>query len=412
MSLALLISMPWALGQQQGSTKGGGTSTGGGAPSRGNTPTQPPVLSPPGNQRQQQQGQDFQREIYFFGNVVQEDGAPLPMGAEIERVCNGRPTRVATVDSTGHFSFQIGGINNFNNVLPEASDDSFGSSGVFGNRNQGQFGPQNSMNTSPFLNLAGCEVRARLAGYRSSSVTLTGAYTMGQVDLGVLVLYPIAKVPGTLVSITDMQAPKDARKAFERANKDIRKKNLAGAEKNLTAAVASYPNYAAAWFTLGKVYQGQKRVEDARKAYTKAVAADNKYVSPYIQLAQLAGMEQNWQEVAQITDHALTLDPLDFPEGYLFNSMAYYNLNKLDAAERSALKAQRLDGTNRLPQIHLLLANILQRKPDLAGTMEQLRIYLKVAPSASNAAQVQNWLQQLEKSPKTMVDKQPTQPAP
>ena len=426
LAMVLLVLVPWAFGQQQGGSKGGGAGSGGagsggatGSPSRGSTPSQPPVLSQPGTRQGQQQ--EIQREIFFFGMVVQEDGAPLPMGTEIERVCNARAKREATVDSTGHFSFQVGGLNNFSNVLPEASDDSFGNQGVFGDGNPRQSGTptemtgmtgMTGMNSASLPNLAGCEVRARLSGYRSSSVMLQGVYSMGQVDLGTIVLYPVSKVPGTLVSITDMQAPKAAQKALDRAQKDIRKKNLAEAEKNLNAAIAAYPKYAAAWFTLGKVYQQQKRIEDARKAYSTAVAADSRYVSPYIQLAQLAGMERKWQEVADITDRALALDPVDFPEGYLFNSMAYYNLKKLDAAERSALKVQRLDGTNRFPESHLILANILPQTQDYPGTMAQLRLYLKVAPTASNAAQVQTWLQELEKSPKAMADKQPAQPNP
>jgi tetratricopeptide (TPR) repeat protein len=212
------------------------------------------------------------------------------------------------------------------------------------------------------------------------------------------------------VSVTNLRAPKSAQKAMERAQKALQKSNLAEGEKNLNMAVEIYPEYAAAWLALGRVYQKQERNEEARKAYSAAIAADDKYVNSYIGLAQLAGLERKWQEVAEITDRALALDPLDLPEGYYYNSLAYYNLNKLDIAEQSALKAQRLDGLHRYPLIHLMLANMLEKKQDSAGAIDQLQKYLKYAPRAKDAEQVQARLEELQKSAKLLADKDPVRP--
>jgi tetratricopeptide (TPR) repeat protein len=176
------------------------------------------------------------------------------------------------------------------------------------------------------------------------------------------------------------------------------KDKLEVAEKNPQAAVEIYPAYAAAWFTLGRVYQQQQRTEDARLAFTKARDADSSYVLPYVELARLAALEKKWEEVADLTDRALALNPLDIPDGFFLNSLAYYNLKNLDAAERSARKAQRLDSLHRLPLGHLILARILQQKQDFAGEAEQLQYYLKYAPQAANAGQIRARLQELEKA--------------
>lgn len=220
---------------------------------------------------------------------------------------------------------------------------------------------------------------------------------MGQIDVGTIVLHPIAKVPGTTVSVVSMQAPKDAKKALGRAEKSFKNKRFDEAEKNLKTAITAFPRYATAWLALGQLYQQWHRTEDARNAFSKAVEADINYVNPYIELARLAAVEQKWRDVADITDRALALDPLDFPEGFFLNSLANYSLGNPDAAERSARRAQRLDSLHRFPQAHLILASLLSRRGDVTGEKEQLRLYLKYAPGTPHAARIESRLEELER---------------
>ncbi len=403
--LVALSLVPWALAQQSGQKGSTGSRT---SPSgnTGNTTNLPPTKqpnTPPGRPQRQ--------TLFITGTVVQEDGTPPPFGAVIERMCNARIKREATVDPNGGFSFQVGGdYPTINDVMPDASDDSFGGGmGSFGN-NRTMPSASSGMNTGPsFPNLMGCELRARLDGYRSSSVILQGFDNSGQIDVGTLVLSPMSRVSGTLVSASDLQAPKQAKKALERAHKALQKNQVGQAEKDLKSALEAYPKYAMAWFDLGRLYQQQQRVQDARAAFQQALAIDGNFVSPYIQLAELAGTERKWQEVAKLTDQALALDPLDFPKGYFYNSVAYYNLGNLDNAEKSAKKAARLDGLHRLPQVNLLMADILQKKQDVAGSIAQLQLYLKFAPNATNAGQIRTRIEELQKSSAALATKHPEQ---
>ena len=395
--LFLAMAAPCALPQSK-------TPPGGGNNNNKNTPSNPPVAPAPQTNPAPQKP-NFQT-LYISGNVVQEDGSPLPTGVVIERICGGRTKKEAYVTSSGSFSFQIGGGIGTNDVLPDASDDTWGGFGPLGGRS-GQQGlaPGGSSQFSS-SNLMGCELRADLAGYRSSSIILDGYTPMGTMDVGTILLSPISKTPGTTVSLTDMQAPKAAKKPMEHSSKALQKKDYPTAEKDLKEAIAAYPNYATAWYRLGMVYLVQKRNPDARDAFNKAIAADARFVNPYIQLARLAGMENDWKAVAEITEKALSLDSLDFPEGYYFNSIANYNLGKLEVAERSARKAQRLDPLHRLPRTNLILAQILEDRQDLTGSIAQLEAYLKFTPTPPDAGEVRSRIQRLGESSRPIAGNQ------
>ena len=406
--LLLAASGPAQQGGQQGGGGGGGSTggTGGGASggsqgSGGNTGTPSTPSRTPQSPSQTQPGvnpnagRQPQQMPFISGMVVMEDGSPLPMGVVIERICGGNKIKESHVSSGGQFSFQVGANTS---MLLDASDSGWGGIGMPGTSSQQPAGTASPFGVNATTGLMGCELRADLPGYRSSSVILTGSQLMGRVlDVGTIVLYPIAKVQGTTVSISSLQAPKNAKKAMERGDKALRKAKLGEAETSFRDAVSIYPGYASAWFSLGRIYLEQNRAQDARLAFTRAQEADPNFVLPYVELARLAAMEKNWQQAADLTSRAITLNPLDIPDGFFLNSLANYNLKNFDAAERSARKAQRLDSLHRLPLGHLILASILRQKQDLAGEAEQLRFYLKYAPQSTNAGQVQARLAELEK---------------
>jgi tetratricopeptide (TPR) repeat protein len=100
---------------------------------------------------------------------------------------------------------------------------------------------------------------------------------------------------------------------------------------------------------------------------------------------------------ANVTGYILDLDPVDYAEAYFYNSAANYNLNKIEEAEKSGLKAERLDLRPRFPQLHLLLAEIFARKNNYATAIAETKIYLELAPSAKNADRVRERLAILEK---------------
>jgi tetratricopeptide (TPR) repeat protein len=342
---------------------------------------------------------EMQRPIFLSGKVVLDDGTPPPDSVVIERVCNGVARPEAYTDSKGRFSFQLG--QNMN-VMPDASVGSAADSGVFGgnNRNMSGGGMSGMGGTRGGLSerdLMGCELRANLPGFRSEIVNLAGRRVMDNPDVGTIILKRLGNVEGLTISATTAMAPKDARKSFDKAKDSFKKQKWADAQKELEKAVAVYPKYAAAWHQLGLIQEKQNNIEAARKSYAEALAADAKFINPYLQLTQIAVKEQKWQDVADTTGRIVKLNPFDFPQAYFYNAVANFNLRKIDAAETSAREALKIDSEHRIVKTSHLLGVILAQKEDYKGAAEQMENYLKFAPNANDADAVRKQLEEIKR---------------
>jgi tetratricopeptide (TPR) repeat protein len=387
----LLLLVP-ASGQRGGSSSPP-PSTGGNAPSRG--------PGGPGNQNPNTIGNQPNtpypvqtQPIFLSGRVMTDDGSEVPRDVAIERVCGATTRTEGHTNSKGYFNIQLGG-NNLD-ALQDASTgglDDFGRPGNFGQP------PGISANTSNYNRqlLLNCELRARAPGYESQMINLATHRELDNPDLGTILLHRIGPDAGTTVSATTLAAPKNAKKAYQKGLDLEKKKKLDQAQASLEQAVEAYPKYADAWFALGRVQAAQGQADSARKSFDQSIQADSKFIPPYIQISMLEFQGQRWQELADITDKAMRLDPFSFPQAFFMNAVANYNLHRMDVAEQSALRAQKLDTHHQIPQISHLLGVIKADRHDYAGAAALMRDYLQFAPQATDAAAVRSQIEGLEK---------------
>ncbi len=243
---------------QKGAPAGGGST----APSPGKgTPSPSPTPTP--GQLPTTQGQtpantpQVPRPIWVSGKVMMYDGGAPPESVTIELVCSANSVKPeGYTDSHGSFSFNLG---QNNGVFADASTDDFsdvGLPGLSSSPNNG-FGGNigGTTNVNPDAAYWDCELRARLPGYRSDTVSLAGRRMLDTPDVGVILLYPISKIQGLTASATSAQAPKDARKAYEKGVKALKKNKTDEAEQDFRKAVQIYPRHAEAWLALGKILE-------------------------------------------------------------------------------------------------------------------------------------------------------------
>jgi Flp pilus assembly protein TadD len=320
-----------------------------------------------------------------------QDGTPPPEPVAIEKVCGGSAHKEGYTDSKGHYQIQLG--QNFE--LQDVSES--GGSGGFGMGSRSTMGnPGSGLGGVNPRELIGCELRAMLPGFQSSTVMIRVEGSFGEIRMDTISMQRLGGGSGSTISLTTMQAPSNAKKAYEKAQKAISKENFKDAEKELDKAVQEFPKFAAAWALLGMIHQSSKQLDLATKDYTQSIASDPQYAKPYFGMAVIAANQQNWKDTVRFTDQVNRLAPLAYPEAYFFSGVANFNLGNMNDAERDIRKFLSLDKEHRRPMAALYLGDILARKQDFAGAVEQAKAYLAMAPNAPNSPSIREKLKQLE----------------
>ncbi|HEV8038757.1 MAG TPA: tetratricopeptide repeat protein [Bryobacteraceae bacterium] len=373
-----------------------------GGPSNGGAGARGPSV-PSGQPSTGTTSPDFsQHPLFLSGKVSMEDGTAPPDSAVIQLICHSSPRSVGRTDSRGDFSIDV------NNRLAgmAVADASENASPSFGSVGGGGSSPSTYSNTAPGTtgasssrsnrDVMGCDLQASLPGFRSDVLHL--GESRDDFNVGTLILHRLANVDGTTISVTSALAPKEAKKAMERAQNFVKKEKWDQAQKELRKAVEIYPKYAVAWAELGRVEERLNDFDGARKSSAMALEADGKLVTPYLTLASVASREEKWQDVSDYTDRALKLNPVDFPQAYLLNSMSNFYLKRMEAAERSAREGIDHDAEHRFPRMNEVLGAVLMQKKDYAGAAEQYRKFLRYAPEGSDTATARKQLADLERS--------------
>lgn len=379
-------------------------------PSWGQAPGAPPPAPPPsqpaggaggtrgGSGQQpaeaQPQNRQMQMPVYVEGRVLTETGQPATELVTVKLSCGMRTVQVVRADLKGYFQFALGAGTQANQDF-SAADEAPMSSIITGVNVPGGY---SGFGYGDGSSLTGCEMRISVPGYLPVMNTITDPASLGTIDVGILELRRTTVMSGAAVSATSLLVPNSAKKEFEQGAKDLRSNRLPQATQHLERAVGAYDRYAAAWSELGRAYAANHQMEKARYAYEKAIAADSKYAPPYVGLAASKLQDQDYQGAVETVDKAVALDPsiLVGVAGYI-QAVANFKLNRLDAAEQSALAAEKGPHQN-TPQLHAILADLYLRKQDSANAAAHIRAYLNEAPQGSFAAELRKSLEEIEKS--------------
>jgi tetratricopeptide (TPR) repeat protein len=220
---------------------------------------------------------------------------------------------------------------------------------------------------------------------------------------------PVKKVKpkDSTVSLADLSAPKKARKAYHRGERQFSSGRTDKARKSFETAVAIYPEYPSAWYSLGRVYGKQNQAPQAKVAYENAVRADPKAWRAYAGLAELAVVARDWPRLIESTDRALQLMPLASSRLYVYNAVAKYSLGDLQGAEISAQEALERTWRRPDPKAHHVLGLVATRRGEYEHASAHLRLYIDLAPNASDVGQVRKQLAHVQAEQRKLSGDQP-----
>jgi tetratricopeptide (TPR) repeat protein len=337
--------------------------------------------------------------MFLRGQITVGDGSAVPHDMLVERVCTERIVQQVYAGPRGDFNMQLGSKTEIIDASGDVdyrsvTNETVSNSGV----------PRHQLQT--------CELRTSAAGFRPSIYRLVDLdVTSGSVDVGQIPVQRIMKTDGRTLNAAAYRAPKDAVKEYEKGIATSKDKKYTDAEKHFERAVSIYPKYGRAWYQLGVVRQSVKNNDGAKAAYTQATNVERKFLAPYLKLAEMAYTASDWPEVLRLTEHIIEMDPMMNSNGtgyvvdldpinagiaYYYNAVAHYQTGQIDAAEKSALKAEHVDLMTKFPQVHLLMAKIDSDKGNYAGAISEIHTYMELVPGSKDVEPLRTKLAQLE----------------
>ncbi len=300
------------------------------------------------------------------------EGEPLPWEPLLVTVtCNGKVVYTTQTDAKGNFA-------------------------ITGIRLPGALGKQGDSERQMEAHFEGCLVQGQVSGFRSTAVTITQNNLRDDPEIGTITLGRVNSDASTTISKSTETASPKAIKSFEKARSEMMQQNTDAAERKLEKAVQIDPGFAEAWLQLGKL-QTRSDPKTAQESFSKAIAADPKFILPYEQLAALAAQKGDWKTVLDNTNHLAQAYPEGTAEGWYLNAMANYQMGKTDAAEANARKSLALDPHHSILNTEQLLAVILASKGDFNEALKHLQSSLSYVPPGPNSDLLEQQIAQLEK---------------
>jgi len=249
-----------------------------------------------------------------------------------------------------------------------------------------------------FLGVEGKSYRVVVTAQGFQTVNRQVDGTWGASYSPTIYLVPLAKknAPPPAEATTDLAAPKQARKEFERGSRELEGGNLAEARMHLEKAVAEDPCYARAQTALGVTLGQQHQDAAAESAFHNSIKCDGGFLDTYLQLAMLLKGQKKYQECAVTLEQGLRQFPSEWRLHYQLGN-AKEGSGEYEVAEQEFLKAQTLNA-ELPPAFHLRLADLYRDWKKYAQARAEMETYLRADPKGQFAEATRTGLREMQAS--------------
>jgi Tfp pilus assembly protein PilF len=188
------------------------------------------------------------------------------------------------------------------------------------------------------------------------------------------------------VTAKQLAVPQTAAREFELAQKDLARRDAAGAARHLERAVEIAPQFANAWNTLGTIHYQTQHFLQAEECFRRSLQEDPEAYEPLVNLGGVLVTVRKLEEALDYNLHAVLRRARDA----LANSqlgMTYFELNRFDLALKYLEQARQIDPAH-FSHPQLLLAEIHLRRNERGEAADALDDFLKHHPDWPQAEQV------------------------
>ncbi|MDE0167703.1 MAG: hypothetical protein OXL36_21590 [Bryobacterales bacterium] len=198
-------------------------------------------------------------------------------------------------------------------------------------------------------------------------------------------------------SITNLAAPKEARRAYRKALRALDREppEYDGAMNSVMEALELYRDYAAAWVLLGRIQLHRGNREEAAAGFQRSIEIDPKYLAPYPDLAYLTVAEKKWPEVIRLGDEMIKINPY-FTLGYYYRGLGFLQQDQLKTAEKALLVALATPDIALFPDVHYMLGEVYRQQGSYRLAAREYRLYLAAMPGGFWSERVTRRLQEWE----------------
>jgi tetratricopeptide (TPR) repeat protein len=245
-------------------------------------------------------------------------------------------------------------------------------------------------------------VRAKQPGYFDATATLD--LQNAQTGMAMLVLRPKPgeapmtplKGPDSTVSAIDLSVPDPARKEYDLGQHALESRDLDGGIAHLKKAIELHDQFPQAYTLLGMAYNEQKKWKDAQVVLEKAIQQDPKAAEAYSQLGSSLLQQKDYPGSEKALNQALQLNPdaQSAPMAHYNLAAAYFATNQWKDAEPHVAKT--IAATPDFALAHWLMAQIMLKKGDGQGAINEFQVYLKLDPNGSFAPSVRAVIPKIE----------------
>jgi tetratricopeptide (TPR) repeat protein len=214
-----------------------------------------------------------------------------------------------------------------------------------------------------------------------------------------ITLRPVHKVKESLASAparSDDLAPKNAKREYEEAERELAAKNFDGAKAHLANAVKEFPCYARAQTDLGTILEARRDLAGAEGALKKARECDPDYIDSYIVLGHMLNSQKRFADSEPILQEGMRRSPGSW-QFYYQLGVAHFGLGQYSKAQSEYQKVLELNPIPP-PEFRVKLADLELKEKAYDKAYSQMQEYLKAEPNGRFAPRVKSIMEQMKAS--------------
>lgn len=192
--------------------------------------------------------------------------------------------------------------------------------------------------------------------------------------------------PPPVTSASELRIPADAKKAFHRGMEAWERNDFPKAAEQFEKAVAIYPEYDTAFNNLGVMYYQMRQPEQARVAFERSVALNDKNADADRNLARILMHDGNFSRAEDLLKKSLIVEPLN-PVTLTLMCVVEIKTGDDDGALVTARKVHQLPHQG-YALVHEIAGQAYEHKGEPQNAALEYQTYLQESPNGAEASEV------------------------